>query len=110
MINRPKETPFTPEELKALVDSPHKGPDIPWPAKRREPAKLGFPVTRVPKTGKMRAYAIVARAEPLLFGRKDEEFYGAIWIYPSKKIALGHCGPAGKVIPLDVSFPGVKET
>lgn len=65
---------------------------------------LGFPVTRLPKAKRMRAYAIVAKDEPLLFGRRDNEFYGAIWIYPSKKIANSHCGGAGKVIRLEVSF------
>lgn len=90
-----KEVPFTDAELKKLMDSPFK-----IPAR----VQLGFPVTRIPKKRKMRAYAIVARREPILFGRKDNEFYGAIWIYPSKKRALGHCGPAGKVIPLEVTF------
>ena len=66
---------------------------------------LGEPVTRIPKKRRMRAYAIVAKAEPLLFGRKDNEFYGAIWIYPSRKIAQSHCGGAGKVVVLDVLFP-----
>lgn len=61
---------------------------------------LGFPVGRKIR----RAYAIVDRDSGLLFGRKDGEFYGAIWIYPSKKTALRHCGPAGEVIPLELRF------
>jgi hypothetical protein len=63
---------------------------------------LGFPVGKKIR----RAYAIVDRDSGLLFERTDSEFYGAIWIYPSKKIALRHCGPAGKVIPLELRFPG----
>lgn len=53
----------------------------------------------------MKAYVIISRDEKSLFGREDGEFFGAIWFYPRREIAEKHCGPAGKVIEIDVRFP-----
>ena len=65
------------------------------------PHQLGSPV----KTKKIKkAYAIVSKREGLLFGRVDNEFYGTIWIYPSRKIAMSHCGSAGRVVSLEIRW------
>ena len=53
----------------------------------------------------MKAYVIVSRDQKSIFGRTDEEFFGAIWFYPNREIAEDHCGPAGMVIEIEVGFP-----
>ena len=53
----------------------------------------------------MKAYVIVSRREKSIFGRTDGEFYGAIWFYPDRGQAERHCGPAGRVVEIEVTFP-----
>jgi hypothetical protein len=53
----------------------------------------------------MKAYVIVAKAQRSIFGRTDADFYGAIWFYPSREQAERHCGPAGEVVEIEVTFP-----
>lgn len=52
-----------------------------------------------------KAYVIVSRDGKSIFGRVDSEFYGAIWFYPDRAQAEGHCGGAGMVIEIEVTFP-----
>lgn len=54
---------------------------------------------------KSKAYVIVSRDQKSIFGRSDEEFFGATWFYPTKEVADDHCGPAGEVIEIEVAFP-----
>lgn len=53
----------------------------------------------------MKGYIIVSKDEKSVFGREDADFYGAIWFYPDRAIAEDHCGPAGMVVELDITFP-----
>lgn len=53
----------------------------------------------------MKAYVIVARRQKSIFGRTDGEFYGAIWFYPDREQAQEHCGPAGEIVEIEVTFP-----
>ena len=53
----------------------------------------------------MKGYIIVANDEGSIFGREDNEFFGAIWFYPTREMAEDHCGGAGRVAEIEVTFP-----